>query len=194
MTGLDGSAFAQSQAGIGQVDGDVARQALASLRGYAYQLYASALAWIALAPDETLHLEVAEDYAVSARERLDAAQIKDAPASGKLTLRHPDVITAIDSYVDLVARNPGRVVQLHLLSTAQIGMERALADRPSDLPGLDYWRRAASGAAVKPLRQILLSLKLAEPTLAFISSRDDDALRHATRTDGSPEGLLRPPR
>lgn len=145
MTGLDGSAFAQSQADIGQGNGDAARQSLASLRGYAYQLYASALAWIALAPDETLHLEGAEDYAVSARERLDAAQIKDAPASGKLTLRHLDVITAIDRYVDLLGRNPGRVVQLHLLSTAQNRMERALADRPSNLPVLDYWRRAASG-------------------------------------------------
>ena len=40
--------------------GDPAAHAIASLRGYAYQLYASALAWLDLKPGEELHLEVAQ--------------------------------------------------------------------------------------------------------------------------------------
>jgi hypothetical protein len=46
--------------------GDPSREAVASLRGYAYQLYTSALAWIDLRNGEELYLEVAEDYAVAA--------------------------------------------------------------------------------------------------------------------------------
>jgi hypothetical protein len=37
---------------IGPPQGDPAGQAVASLRGYAYQLYASALAWLRLSDDE----------------------------------------------------------------------------------------------------------------------------------------------
>lgn len=38
--------------------GDVATKAVASLRGYSYQLFASALAWVNLQADEVLHLGV----------------------------------------------------------------------------------------------------------------------------------------
>lgn len=44
--------------------GDTVTQAVAALRGYGYQLYASGLAWMNLTDGEGLHLEVAEDYAV----------------------------------------------------------------------------------------------------------------------------------
>ena len=55
--------------------GDPERQAVAALRGYAYQLAASALAWVNLSEDEELYLEVAEDYAVVAQEALEAVQV-----------------------------------------------------------------------------------------------------------------------
>jgi hypothetical protein len=38
--------------------GDEAAQAIASLRGYAYQLYMSGLAWVDLKTDQVLYLEV----------------------------------------------------------------------------------------------------------------------------------------
>src|SRR5277367_4677727 len=44
--------------------GDLARQAVAALRGYAFQLYGSVLAWLVLKEGEDLFLEVTEDYAV----------------------------------------------------------------------------------------------------------------------------------
>jgi hypothetical protein len=40
--------------------GDVERQAVASLRGYAYQVAAAALAWLDLDRDSKIYLEVAE--------------------------------------------------------------------------------------------------------------------------------------
>ena len=53
---------------------DVARQAVAPLRGYVYQLHQSASAWIHLNEGEFLYLEVAEDFAQVLREpgRLDS--------------------------------------------------------------------------------------------------------------------------
>jgi hypothetical protein len=154
VTGLDGPAFAQSQADAARVDGDAARQALASLRGYAYQLYASAPAWIALTPDETLHLEVAEDYAVSARERLNAAQIKDAPASGKLTLRHPDVIAAIDSYVEQAEL--ARAMRLIILTRngAKFSGTVEQSDRAAWLSWFELLRRVAEDQDDDPLEHI----------------------------------------
>lgn len=44
---------------LGEPTGDPSREAIAALRGYAYQLYASALAWLRLTEGETLYLEVA---------------------------------------------------------------------------------------------------------------------------------------
>jgi hypothetical protein len=49
--------------------GNLAREAIDSLRGYVYQIYQSALSWIELEPDEFLFLEVAEDYENSAGRR-----------------------------------------------------------------------------------------------------------------------------
>ena len=159
------------------VEGDPRRQAVASLRGYAYQLYASALAWFGLDVGEELHLEVAEDYAVLSQGALDAVQVRDTAASGALTLRSAGVAQTIDAFVDLLARNPGRRLTIRYLTTARVGAERAVADRPAGLPGLTYWRQAAMGADVGPLRDVLARLDLGPEAARFIAERDDAALR-----------------
>src|ERR1700730_19255883 len=88
--------------------GDVARQAVAALRGYAFQLYGSVLAWLELKEGEDLFLEVAEDYAVVAQDALKAVQAKETRASGAVTLNTAGVKEAINSFVDLSHRNPMR--------------------------------------------------------------------------------------
>ncbi len=45
-------------------DEEKKRQAVDSLRGYVYQVYQTLLAWLDLNVDETLLLEIAEDYAM----------------------------------------------------------------------------------------------------------------------------------
>lgn len=157
--------------------GDSARQAVASLRGYAYQLYASGLAWLALPDGATLHLEVAEDYAVATREAMTGTQVRDTEASGGLTLQSEWVRDAIESYVDLVTRNPSREVSFHYLTTSPIGLERRTSQRIGNRPALEYWRRAAAGAELAPLRKLIEALDLAEPVAAHIKSFSDEAFR-----------------
>jgi hypothetical protein len=157
--------------------GDAARQAVDALRGYAYQLYATGLAWLGLGDGERLYLEVAEDYAVASREALAGTQVKDTAASGRITLQSQDVRAAIDAFVDLVARNPGRVVSLHYLTTAEIGRERSTDQRVDGEPALKYWRRAAAGADVAPLRAVIAELDLNSDTKAHLAALSDDAFR-----------------
>src|SRR4051812_11302786 len=94
--------------------GDPAAQALASLRGYAYQLYASGLAWVALKPVEALYLEVAKDFSVVAEEALRAVEVKDTAASSA-TINSKGVRETLTGFVDLVERNPGYTVYLRYL-------------------------------------------------------------------------------
>lgn len=163
-------------------EGDPRRQAVASLRGYAYQLYVSALAWIGLESGQQLFLEVAEDYAVVANGALKGVQVKDTSGSGKLTINNEDVLNALDSFVDLVQRNQGSKVSLRFLTTASLGRERDLADRVDGIGVLEYWRKAAAGADVAPLRNALLNAPISRRVRQFIEACDDVQLR---------EGLLR---
>ncbi|MBD8653948.1 hypothetical protein IFT66_22945 [Rhizobium sp. CFBP 13726] len=158
--------------------GDATRRAIASLRGYTYQLYASAIAWLELEDGDSLWLEVAEDYATVAQNAIRAVQVKDTAASGTVTLRSQAVRKAIDGFVDLVERNKDKRVTLRFLTTSPVGMEQKLTDRPDGVEGLTYWRKAASDAPVTPLRDILLAEgTLSSRARAFVSARDDEALR-----------------
>ncbi len=116
--------------------GDPSAQAIASLRGYAYQLFASGLAWLDLRPGQELYLEVAQDYAVATKHALRAVQVKDTTA--KVTINSEDVREALDGFVDLVERNPGREVHLRFLSTCAIGQERKREHRANGEPTLAY--------------------------------------------------------
>lgn len=157
--------------------GDPRRQAVASLRGYAYQIAVSALAWIDLQENDRVFLEVAEDYATVARDALQAIQARDTVASGTVTLNTQGVRDAVGAFVDLVARNPGRRVVVRYLTTSPIGTEHRVDDRPAGEPGLAYWRKAASGADVAPLRAILLRETFPEAVRNFVAERDDAGLR-----------------
>jgi hypothetical protein len=157
--------------------GDVERQAVASLRGYAYQVAAAAVAWLDLDINDKVYLEVAEDYAIVAQQSLEGVQVKDTAASGSLTLNSESVRQGIAAFVGLVAKNEDRNVRLRFLTTSEIGTERNTSDRPGGEAGLDYWRRAAAGADVDPLRAILNSDKFPEEVRRFVGARDDQALR-----------------
>src|SRR5690349_16377041 len=86
--------------------GDPSAHAVASLRGYAYQLFVSALAWLDLRPGQELYLEVAQDYAVATQQALRAVQVKDTAA--KVTINSEEIRRTLDGFVDLVERNPSR--------------------------------------------------------------------------------------
>ncbi len=135
---------------------DIARQAVDSLAGYAYQLYQTLSAWLALGPDEFLFVEVAEDYAVATTDRLTATQVKATAAN--ITLRTSSVIDAINAFWKLKAKNPGQGVSYRYWTTSEVGKEQGLLF-PDGKSGLVYWREAARvGSDVKPIKDALLAL------------------------------------
>jgi len=157
--------------------GDVERQAVASLRGYAYQVAAAALAWLDVDENGRIYLEVAEDYAIVAQQSLDATQVKDTAGSGSVTLNTEAVRDAVDAFVRLTANNNERRVQLRYLTTAPVGTELKTSERPGGVAGLTYWRQAAASADVGPLRALLASDKFSADVQAFVNARDDEMLR-----------------
>ena len=158
-------------------EGDTARQAVDALRGYTYQALATALAWLDIDENGRLFLEVAEDYALIAKQALSAVQVKDTQRSGSITLNSPSVRNAVAAFVDLVNRNPDRQVDLRFFTTSEIGTEQAVADRPAGMAGLKYWKEVAAGADLSPLRTILESDKFHESVRTFSKNRSDTALR-----------------
>ena len=157
------------------------RQAVAPLRGYAYQLHQSVSAWINLPEGAALQLEVAEDYATITGnpERLEdvltATQVKDTRESGCVTLNSQDVRDAIAHFWALQEANPGQDVRLIFLTTSPIGVERKNR-LGSGVPGLEAWRQAAEGGDVIGLRKVL-SLVTTDRLADFVRDADDGALR-----------------
>ena len=157
--------------------GNPMRQAIGSLKGYAYQLYATAVTWVALKRHELLYVEVAEDYAVVSADALIGTQVKNTVGSGAITLNSPAVITAINQFVELVGLNPNHQVHLEYLTTSESTVEKSKAHRIKNNGGIRYWRLASQSAAIGPLKSRLLSLDISPKCKAFIESRNDRQLR-----------------
>ena len=157
--------------------GDVARQAVASLRGYTYQVLAAALAWLDIDENGRLFLEVAEDYAAIAGQALRAVQVKDTGGSSSVTLNSASIRKAVTAFVDLVERNPDLRVDLRFFTTSEIGTENDPADRLGGMSGLEYWKKVGAGADPAPLRTMLESDRFPESVREFSKARDDAALR-----------------
>lgn len=158
--------------------GDASREAVAALRGYAFQIYESTLAWTRLGEDERLYLEVAEDYATVTEDALRAVQARDTRGSGSVTLNTEGVRQAIETLIDLADRNPERTVHLHYLSTSPIGREAKQVDQVEGDAGLAYWARVAGGVAdVGPLARRLRAMAFSPRARAFIAACDDEGLR-----------------
>ena len=158
---------------------DTRRQAVDSLRGYAYQITAAALAWLDIEENGRIYLEVAEDYAIVADDALKAVQVKDTRASASATLNAPDVREAIKNFVVLANKNPNIGVRFEYFTTSEIGKEKPSMNFPSDEPGLRYWRTAAKAAGdVIPLRRVLESEVFPTEVRDFVKSCDDEQLRY----------------
>jgi hypothetical protein len=96
--------------------GDPRRQAVPSLKGYAYQIWHSVYRWITLGKDDVLYLEGAEDLDVLGPEKAEAIQVKDTKRSGSITLRSQDVLEA--QYLRQSRKAEGR---LSSMNTTQAG-------------------------------------------------------------------------
>ena len=153
-----------------------ARQAVDALRGYAYQIYQSLLAWIALEPPQELHLEVAEDYAVLAERACSVVQVKDTPSSS-VTLNSPSIRKAIQSLWNLQVENPNLDLRFRFLTTALIGKEQKVTF-PNGQPGLLYWRTAAREMGeTGPIQSFLAGLGFSDELQRFASSATAEEFR-----------------
>jgi len=156
-------------------DAEAARQAVDAWGGYTYQLDHTVLRWLTLGDGELLHVEFAEDIAVSDDGKLDMTQIKRLKAN--ITLRSDGVAKLIAAVWSFQKENPDRWVSSALLTTSGIGKEQKMSF-PGDVPGLVYWRTAArEGADVEPIRIALLRLDLPQDVRAFISDAPAADLR-----------------
>lgn len=161
-------------------DDQANRSAVAAIRGYGYQLYTTALAWLELAEDQLLLVEAAEDFAIVAERALEAVQVK-SDASRPTTLRHPGVAKLLNGWWSLRQANPGLDVRATYLTTAEAGREAGLKF-PAGRRGLEHWGRAAVDDDVRSIRTALGELALDVGLADWIAAADDATLR---------EGLLR---
>lgn len=161
--------------GRAKISGDRAREAIDALGGFVYQLYQSALAWTALADGDLLFLEVAEDYAVVAREAITAVQVKRT--SAPVTINSDSVLKSIESLIVLSNINVHHEVFVRLLTTSSVGAERRIEDRVGGEPTLVAWRKLARVGDLAELRQVLAKSNLSLAAKEKIDSLGDADLR-----------------
>src|SRR3569623_739687 len=161
---------------------DEARQAIAPLSGYVYQIHTSMSAWMALGEHDERYLEIAEDFTEILNdpsqldEVLKATQVKDARESGSVTLNSADVLDASGRLFSLSGTNPGREVFLTFLTTSPIGKERKNA-LPSGRAAIAVWQEMDS-ANVSELRAALAQRFDQGEIGDFIKSSTDAELRN----------------
>ena len=156
---------------------DQSRQAVNALRGYAYQIWVTALAWIRIQPSQRIYLEVAEDYAEVVNQSLKATQVKQSSSSERVTLNHPDVKKAIVSFIDLQRENPDYDVSLRFYTTMDIGLEKDKSRPYGTEKGLEYWDKAGVSENVAPIREYLESDRFPDRVRKFSQDLSNTELR-----------------
>ncbi len=123
---------------LNRLANDPGREAVASMRGYSYQILRSIETWLDLSDDEELYLEGAEDLDRSLHSQVTTEQVKDTIGSGTLTLRNGNAIAAISNFWQHRKRNPGSAIKFRYLTTSAVGTERG-TDLSLSRPGIDAW-------------------------------------------------------
>ncbi|MBX3497744.1 MAG: hypothetical protein KF769_16035, partial [Parvibaculum sp.] len=146
------------------------------LAGFRYQLLQSIAALIALEENETLHLEVSEDFSVTAPGRATDHQVKNSQA-----VAGPPSYSLQSSLVrNCLARfwetsSVGSVERrLVFMARGGAAVERGFTF-PGGQAGLLYWQAAAVDADTAPIREALSSLFAEHPLGTWLASGPSDA-------------------
>ena len=126
------------------IKADSKRQATDSIEGYRYQILHSVNAWLDLADNDILYLEVAEDFDIESDGTFTATQVKHT--QDNITLRSQQVIDGINNYWELRTNNPDRRVKFRLLTKSKIVKEQG-NPLETDKPGLEVWSRCSGDEA-----------------------------------------------
>ncbi len=152
-----------------ELAGDPTRQAVASIRGIAYQIWWSIDAWLRLSsPDEVIFLEGAEDLDRVASGGAIAGQVKHEVES--LSLNNKRCHEALENFWALSLRESTRRVDFHYITTASAALERDA--QFNGVAGLEAWRIAQTNSEMAGRIQAYLAPKLASTSglKAFLSS------------------------
>ena len=136
-----------------RIKADTKRQATHSIEGYRYQILHSVNAWLHLADNDILYLEVAEDFDIESEGTFTATQVKHT--QDNITLRSQQVIDGINNYWELRTNNPDRRVKFRLLTKSKIVKEQG-NPLEMDKPGLEIWSRCSGDqAAIEKISNFL---------------------------------------
>ncbi|MFZ3123426.1 MAG: ATP-binding protein [Thermodesulfovibrionales bacterium] len=158
------------------LNSDPKRQAVHSLRGYAYQIWQSLNEWLSLSEGEALFIEGAEDIDKLGLGRAKTTQVKDIQ-SGSVTLNSDEVIDAIKHYWEHKNLNPKVKIIYRFLTTAERGKEKSAPFGKKK--GLDFWDDCKhEHIDPTPLKNYLLTKEdLPIELKEFIRTADDETLR-----------------
>ncbi|MDE0015861.1 MAG: hypothetical protein OXU51_06720 [Candidatus Poribacteria bacterium] len=135
------------------IKADTTRQATDPIEGYRYQILHSVNAWLDLADNDILYLEVAEDFDIESDGTFKATQVKHT--QNNITLRSQQVIDGINNYWELRTNNRDRRVRFRLLTKSKIVEEQG-NPLGMDKPGLEVWSRCSGNeAAIKKISDFL---------------------------------------
>ena len=135
------------------IKADSKRQATDSIEGYRYQILHSVNAWLDLADNDILYLEVAEDFDIESDGTFTATQVKHT--QDNITLRSQQVIDGINNYWKLRTNNRDQRVKFRLLTKSKIVKEQS-NPLGTDKPGLEVWSRCSGDeAAIQKISDFL---------------------------------------
>jgi hypothetical protein len=127
------------------------------LAGFRYQLLQTLVALMSLRFDETLVLEVSEDFSVLSAEASTDFQVKHSQAASGPTphsLQSSDVIKLLTRFWTSAQSPEGAQRRLVFLARGGAALEREFKF-PDKISGLKYWAAAATDADPAPIRAAL---------------------------------------
>ena len=138
------------------------------IRGFAYQVERTVIAWLRLPPGSLLLLEAGEDIDYVRQHVADATdsgnrlleQVKWR--SSRISLRSPEVIESLENFVSHREQNPETTITFRFLTNASPARERG-SGLPTSTTGLDCWNglrerpyESAHDTELAKIRAILL--------------------------------------
>lgn len=136
---------------------DPARQAVATILGYVYQVWWSIDAWLQLcSPDDVIFLEGAEDLDKIVAGAATTEQVKHEAAP--LSMNNKRVHQALENFWALSERETVRRVDFHYITTASAATEQDA--RFGGMRGLNAWRVAQTSTETADVIRLYLASKL----------------------------------
>jgi hypothetical protein len=140
-----------------ELPADPARQAVATIVGYVYQIWVSIDAWFRLQSiDEVIYLEGAEDLDKVGADEATTQQIKHEAAN--ISLNNKRAHSALENFWTLRNKEQNRRIAFHYITTATAATEK---DANFDgLKGIEAWHIAETSLPMAKLLQAYLLPKL----------------------------------